>query len=233
MRRGEQTIVFADRAAAGRRLAAALNGTDEDLTDAVLYALPRGGVPVAAEIAEALELPLDIMLVRKLGAPGQPELAVGAIATGGVMIINDDISASLGITPAIIESIAQRERIEMTRREEAYRPAGAAIDPAGRIAVLVDDGVATGATMEAAIEAMRRLDARRIIVAVPHGSPDTIRRLEARCDRMVCLETPDPYMAVGYWYRAFGQTPDSEVIRLLQTYGAAGDPAATRTARRS
>lgn len=220
---GNNAIVFADRAAAGRRLAEMIAGSEEALDDAVLYALPRGGVPVAAAIADALHLPLDIVLVRKLGAPGQPELAVGAIATGGVLIVNDDVARALGVTPAILESIAAGQRREMARRERAYRPEAEAIAPAGRTAILVDDGAATGATMAAAIEAMRRLGAARVLVALPHGAPDTIERLAGKCDRMMCLETPVPYRAVGFWYRDFDQTTDDEVVAALRTFGGAPD----------
>lgn len=208
--------VFKDRRAAGRALVPALRQCG--LTDPIILALPRGGVPVAYEIAIALPAPLDTIVVRKLGVPSQPELAFGAIASGGVRVINDDVVASVaGLDDAAIEHIASREMEELRRRERAYRidrpyPALAASD-----VVLVDDGLATGATMCAAAEAARTQSPASVVVAVPVGSTSAVARVGELADRVVCLESPPSFYAVGQFYADFRQTSDDEVRRLLQS----------------
>ena len=207
-------IPIPDRAAAGRALAGMLDGQSGMQT--VVLALPRGGVPVAYEIAEALRCPLDLMLVRKLGVPGHSELAMGAIASGGVRIFNEDIVSSLGIGEAAIAAVEQREAEELARRERAYRGERAALDLQGKRVVLVDDGIATGATMRAAVRAVRKRSAAHIIVAVPVGAPETLDVLRQEADEVVCPFNPDPLLAIGRWYRDFSQTSDEEVIELLR-----------------
>jgi predicted phosphoribosyltransferase len=207
--------LYRDRADAGRQLAARLRdykGND----DVLILALPRGGVPVAFEIAAAIEAPLDVLCVRKLGTPGQPELAMGAIASGGVRIMNEDVLDFLGIGEAGIEAVAQRELLELARREHAYRGGRKPPEIAGKTVILVDDGVATGATMRAAVAALRQLAPARIIVAVPHGAEETCAELRGEADEVVCLATPWPYVAVGRWYENFTQTSDVEVAELLK-----------------
>jgi putative phosphoribosyl transferase len=180
-----------------------------------VLALPRGGVPVAAEIAAALGAELDLMIVRKLGAPGQTELAMGAIASGGVRVLNRDVIASLGIKETAIEEVARREQQELERREHAYR--GERPRPAieGHCVILVDDGIATGATMRAGIEALRRLKPAKIVVAVPVAPPDTVARLRNVADEVVCLATPEPFWAIGQWYVEFPQLSDETVRQAL------------------
>ena len=211
---------FADRRDAGRRLARALAhlaGTPGLL----VLALPRGGVPVAYEVARALDAELDLMLVRKLGTPGQPELAMGAIASGGVEVLNPRVVAALGIPDALIRETARREYRELKRREHAYR--GDRPPPAieGRTVILVDDGLATGSTMRAAVQALKTQNPARIVVAVPVAPPDTLAALAEEVDEAVALLTPDHFAAVGQWYHDFSQTSDQEVIDLLQKAWAA------------
>ncbi len=207
-------LPFHDRNEAGRALARALTAY-QNRKDVVVLALPRGGVPVAAEIAAALGAELDLMIVRKLGAPGQTELAMGAIASGGVRVLNRDVIASLGITDHAIEEVARREQQELERREHAYR--GARSRPAieGRCVILVDDGVATGATMRAGIEALRRMKPAKLVVAVPVAPPDTVARLRSVADDVVCLATPEVFWAIGQWYVDFPQLSDEAVREAL------------------
>jgi len=214
--------LFADRSDAGRRLAEKL-GACAGRDDLVVLALPRGGVPVAYEIAAALGAPLDVLVVRKLGAPGQPELAMGAIASGGLRILNDDVVRGLAVPEETIERVAAAERRELARRERACRGgAHEPLDVRGRTAIVVDDGLATGATMHAAVRALRQREPARIVVAVPTAAADGVERLRAEADRVVCLATPEPYIAVGVWYRDFRQTTDEEVRRLLDASRRAG-----------
>jgi putative phosphoribosyl transferase len=184
--------------------------------DVLVLALPRGGVPVAAEIAAAFGAELDLMIVRKLGAPGQPELAMGAIASGGVRVLNRDVITSLGITDHAIEEVARREQQELERREHAYRGARPRPAVAGRCVILVDDGVATGATMRAGIEALRRQKPAKLVVAVPVAPPDTVAQLRGVADDVVCLATPKVFWAIGQWYVEFSQLTDEDVRERLE-----------------
>ena len=206
---------FADRRAAGRELAQHLRsyaGRD----DVVVLGLPRGGVPVAYEVARALDAPLDVFVVRKLGLPGHEELAVGAIASGGVRVLNEEVVSATGIDARDVDAVAERERAELARRERAYRGDRAPIDVEGRTAIVVDDGLATGATMRAAVTALRQRQAAGIVVAVPTASPRTCAEVGEMVDEIVCAHTPERFMAVGLWYRDFAPTTDDEVRRLLE-----------------
>lgn len=205
---------FRDRTEAGRRLAERLTAY-ADRPDVLVLALPRGGVPVAYEVARALRAPLDVFLVRKLGVPGYEELAMGAVATGGVRVLNDQIVAGLGIPDHVIEAVAEAEQQELARRERVYRGDRPPPDVRHRTVILVDDGLATGATMQAAIKALRALPPARIVVAVPTGSPETCEQLRAQADDVICAITPEPFHAVGLWYEDFTQTTDEEVRDLL------------------
>lgn len=204
--------LFRDRREAGRRLAARLSGYGPD---ALVLALPRGGVPVAYEVALALRAPLDVFIVRKLGAPGHEELAMGAIASGGVRVLNDDVLRNLAIPARAIDAAAERERRELERRERLYRGDRPPPEIAGRTVLLIDDGLATGATMRAAVEALKRRDPGRLVVAVPVAAPDTCDALRAEVDEVLCVETPEPFQGVGRWYGSFPQTGDEEVRALL------------------
>jgi putative phosphoribosyl transferase len=204
---------YADRRTAGRALAAAL-APYAHRTDVVVLALPRGGVPVAFEVARALDAPLDVFVVRKLGAPGHPELAMGAIASGGVRVLNDHVVAWYRPSAGEIERVTAFERDELARRERAYRGDRQPIPITGRIAILVDDGLATGASMRAAVQAAHSLAPARVIVAVPVGAPDSCRAM-ADVAEVVCLMQPDSFDAVGLWYDDFSQTSDEEVRTLL------------------
>ena len=191
--------------------------------DVVVLALPRGGVPVAFEVARALDAPLDVFVVRKLGLPGHPEFAMGAIASGGVRVLNDEVVRLYRVPQRAVEAIAQEERTELERRERVYRRQRPPLDVRGRTVVLVDDGLATGSTMKAAVEAARALGPARIIVAVPVGSPETCREFAAIADEIVCARAPEQFAAVGQWYDDFRQTTDEEVRELLEV--AAPEPA--------
>jgi len=206
---------FLDRHDAGRRLAASL-GKYVDRSDLIVLALPRGGVPVGYEVAQALHAPLDVFLVRKLGVPGHEELAMGAIATGGVRILDQNLVRMLGIGPDEIERVTAREQRELERRELLYRDNRPAPDVTGRTVVLVDDGLATGSTMRAAVEALRREGARTIVAAVPIAAPDTCESMRDEVDDIVCAVTPEPFRAVGIWYVDFSETSDQEVRELLE-----------------
>ena len=181
----------------------------------MVFALPRGGVPVAFEVARVLDAPLDVFLVRKLGVPGHEELALGAIAQGGVRVLNAEVVRSLDIAPDTIEAVAAREGEELARRERAYRDDRPPLEVAGRTVILVDDGLATGASMRAAVAALRAEAAARIVVAVPVAAPETCDAVRAEVDEIVCAVTPEPFYAVGFWYADFAQTTDAEVHDLL------------------
>jgi len=205
---------FRDRREAGRLLAAKL-AAYANRPDVIVLALPRGGVPVAYEVARALNAPLDIFLVRKLGVPGYEELAMGAIATGGVRVLNDQLVGGLRIPDYIVDEVAASEQQELARRERLYRGDRPAPDVRGRTVILVDDGLATGATMLAAVKALRQQQPARIVVAVPTASPETCEQLRAEVDDIICAITPEPFHAVGLWYEDFSQTTDEEVRDLL------------------
>jgi predicted phosphoribosyltransferase len=210
--------VFTDRADAGRQLAGWLSAY-AGRSDVVVLALPRGGVPVAAEVAARLGAPLDVFLVRKLGVPGHPELAMGAIAEGGVMVAGDAILAELGIPRTALEDVAVRERLELERRDRQYRGGRERPDVRGKVVILIDDGLATGATMEAAVLALREHHPSRIVVATPVGARDACERLGQMADEVVCALIPESFLAVGQWYRNFSQTSDDEVKALIEQAG--------------
>jgi putative phosphoribosyl transferase len=205
---------FADRSSAGQQLAEELS-TYTEQKDLVVLGLPRGGVPVAFEIAKALEAPLDVFVVRKLGVPSNPELAMGAIASGGIRVLNRDVVNRLGISEEDIERVAEQEREELERREEAYRGARPEVEMENKIVILVDDGLATGATMRAAVNALRERDPERIVVAVPTAPAETCAEFEDVADEIICLTTPRPFFGVGGSYRDFSQTSNDQVRRLL------------------
>jgi putative phosphoribosyl transferase len=206
---------FRDRADAGRILAADLSHY-AGRTDVIVLALPRGGVPVANEVARAIGAPLDIFLVRKLGLPGQEEFAMGAIASGGVRLINNDVVRAYGVSAAQIESIVAAEQRELERRERAYRDGRPLPQIAGRTVILIDDGLATGFSMRAAVMALRADAPARVVVAVPVAARETCEEFRDLVDEIVCAETPDPFYAVGIWYEDFSQTTDREVHELLR-----------------
>jgi predicted phosphoribosyltransferase len=200
---------------AGRALAAHL-GKYAGRRDVVVLALPRGGVPVAYEVARALGAPLDVFIVRKLGVPRHEEYAMGAVASGGVRVVSDEVVRALGLTQADVERVAARETAELTRRERLYRGNRPEPDLSGRTVILVDDGLATGSTMKAAVKALFTKKPAAIVVAVPIAAPETCRELEQVVDEVVCAVTPDPFHAVGLWYQDFSQTTDAEVHDLLE-----------------
>ena len=206
---------FQDRFDAGTTLAAQL-AQYASRDDVVVLALPRGGVPVGFEVAKALQAPLDVFLVRKLGVPGHEELAMGAIASGGVQVLNEDVVAALDVPPERIVAVAAAEEQELERRLRAYRSGMPPPDVKGKIAILVDDGLATGSSMRAAVKALRRLGPKRIVVAVPTAAAETCERLAREADEVVCASTPRPFHAVRLSYRDFSQTTDAEVTDLLR-----------------
>jgi predicted phosphoribosyltransferase len=216
-----QPPYFRDRKEAGRLLAARL-AAYTNRPDVLVLALPRGGVPVAYEVARALKAPLDVFIVRKLGVPGHEELAMGAVATGGVRVLNDAIVNALRIPESVIDMVAAKEEQELARREHLYRGNRPAPDVRGRTVILVDDGLATGATMLAAIKALQQQKPARIVVAVPTAAPETCEELRAEVDHVVCAITPQPFHAVGLWYQDFSQTTDEEVRNLLSLSPGAG-----------
>jgi putative phosphoribosyl transferase len=205
---------FRDRADGGRQLAGLLNAY-ASRPDVIVLALPRGGVPVGFEVARQLHALLDVFLVRKLGVPGHSELAMGAIASGGVRVLSDDLIRELAIPRSLVEHVAAQEQLELERRHRAYRGDRPLPLLRGRTVILVDDGLATGATMEAAVRAARLHEPARIVVAVPVGSAETCARLQGVADEVVCAAMPEPFRAVGLWYSRFDQTTDEEVVELL------------------
>ncbi len=208
-------MLFQDRRDAGRQLAAELLQY-ADRPDVLVLALPRGGVPVAYEVARLLHAPLDVFLVRKLGLPGHEELAMGAIASGGVRVLNEDVVRTLHVPEADIDASAARELRELERRERVYRDDRPFPDLSGRTVILVDDGLATGSTMRAAVAALRRQGPAWIVVAVPVGAAETCSTFQGEADEVVCARTPEPFYAVGLWYGDFSQTTDEEVRYLLE-----------------
>jgi len=205
---------FANRTEAGRLLVEKLvNYAGRD--DVIVLGLPRGGVPVAFEVAQRLGAPLDVFLVRKLGVPGFEELAAGAIASGGVRVLNEDVMRSIPHADEAIEAVTIRETAELERREQIYREGRPPPELRDRIVILVDDGLATGATMRAAVKALRQSGAAKIVVAVPVGPPETCHELEERADETICLSTPEFFQAVGQYYEDFSQTSDEDVRELL------------------
>lgn len=207
-------MYFRDRRDAGRQLAKLLKQY-AGRPDVLVLALPRGGVPVGFEVARALDAPLDVLLVRKLGVPGHQELAMGAVASGGVRVLNRSVVEHLNVQPRAIERVTTRELRELERRERAYRDDRPPPEIRDRTLILVDDGLATGSTMRAAVSALRQRQPRRIVVAVPTASPQTCAELRSVADEVVCAITPDPFYAVGIWYQDFSETSDEEVRRLL------------------
>jgi len=207
-------MLFLDRTEAGRELAMKLAAYAER-PDVIVLALPRGGVPVAFEVARALHAPLDIFLVRKLGLPGREELAMGAIASGDIIAINHDVVDELGVPEEVIRRVAAEERQELHRREAAYRGDHPPLDVRDRVVILIDDGLATGSSMRAAIAALRRQQPARIVAAVPVGAAETCAELDDMADETVCAHTPEQFFGVGRWYGDFSQVTDDEVRALL------------------
>ena len=207
---------FADRREAGRVLAEALIPRYGNRTEVRVLGLPRGGIPVAYEVARSLRAPLDVFMVRKLGTPGREELAMGAIASGGLVVINHDVVDALKITPDEIDAELEAERAELDRREILYRGDRPRPALAGNVVILVDDGLATGSTMRAAVSAVRQEKPARIVAAVPTGSSSTCKEIGRLADECVCVATPSPFRAVGEWYEDFSQTTDDEVRGLLR-----------------
>ena len=205
---------FRNRREAGERLAAAL-GEYANRRDVIVFALPRGGVPVGFEVARALRAPLDIFVVRKLGLPGHEELAMGALASGGVRVLDQDLIRAAGVSEYEIERVTAAEYAELQRRELLYRGDRPFPDLAGKTVILVDDGLATGATMQAAVAAIRAKGPARVIVAVPVAAPDTCNAFRELADDVICAITPEPFRAVGVWYEDFSETSDDEVRELL------------------
>jgi len=208
-------MMFRNRSEAGRWLADRLKAYARR-PDVIVLALPRGGVPVGFELARALEVPLDVFLVRKLGLPGQEELAMGAIASGGVRVLNDDVVQALAVPSSVIDRVARAEEEELRRRESAYRGSRPEPDLSGRVVILVDDGLATGSTMRAAVRAVKQMQPARVVVAVPVAAASTRDDLAAEVDEIVCETPPEPFLAVGRWYEDFSQTTDEEVRDLLE-----------------
>ena len=213
---GEVELPFADRREAGRLLASRLEAYGGSGSQAVVLGLPRGGVPVAFEVAHALRVALDVYVVRKLGAPGQAELAMGAIATGGITILNQRVMDELAVSDRQLQSVLAAETAELLRREAAYRQRRPAPALAGRTAILVDDGLATGSTMRAAIASLRAQRVRQVIAAVPVAPRETCIELERETDAAICLATPQPFLAVGQWYEEFAPPAEEEIRELLR-----------------
>jgi len=220
--------LLTDRREAGRRLARKLAGY-AGREDTIVLGLPRGGVVVAFEVAKALDAPLDVFLVRKLGAPGQEELAVGAIASGGLRLLNEDVVRALGLTEGQIEAIAARERALLEHREQLYRGHSKPLELAGKVVIVVDDGLATGASMRTAVRSIKSVRPARVVVAVPVAPLETCADLRREVDETVCLTTPEPFYAIGSWYLDFPQTSDEEVVELLEMAKSFGQGGATRT----
>jgi putative phosphoribosyl transferase len=211
---------FADRADAGRRLAEAL--AERDCAGSVVCGLARGGVPVAAEVAAALHAPLDVWVVRKLGVPFQPELGMGAIAEGPSLVLDRGMVEYLGITNAQVMAVVRREADEVRRRVRLFRGERPAPDVRGRTVILVDDGIATGGTARAAVRALRKRGAGRIVLAAPVGAPQTVETLKSEADEVVCLHMPPDLRAIGLWYERFGQVANEEVVAILERTRAKG-----------
>ena len=213
-------MAFRDRSDAGRRLARALSKYEGSNT--VVLALPRGGVPVAAEVAAALNAPLDLILVRKIGVPVQPELAMGAVVDGAAPIIvrNDEVLELTGTTAREFDEACARELAEIERRRQLYIGERARVEIAGHVVILIDDGIATGATTRAALQAIRKRKPKELVLAVPVAPPETIRQLVKEVDTLICLETPEDFGAIGYFYRDFRQVSDREVIEILNRFPA-------------
>jgi putative phosphoribosyl transferase len=209
---------FKDRTHAGELLATQLNAYTRR-PDVIVLALPRGGVPVGYAVAKALDVPLDVLAVRKLGMPGYEELAIGAIASGSEYVARHDVVEQFGIPIQAIEATARQELFELERREKLYRFGKSPLQLQNRVVILVDDGLATGATMQVAVQAVRKQNPARVIVAVPVGAADTCRKLNAEADEVICLRMPEPFYAVGLWYEDFPQATDDEVIELLNAAG--------------
>jgi putative phosphoribosyl transferase len=207
--------LFCDRIEAGRVLAGML-GEYANREDVLILALPRGGVPVAFEVARRLNVALDIFVVRKLGLPANEELAMGAVASGGVRVLNDEVVRSFGIADSVIEAVAEKEHIELKRRESVYRGNSPLPDVTDKTILLVDDGIATGSTMRAAVAALRQKSPARIVVAVPVAPPSTFKDLQVEADEVICAITPQPFYAVGQWYKTFDQTTDRQVRELYE-----------------
>ncbi len=218
-------MIFQDRIEAGRALAWALRDYARR-PDVIVLALPRGGVPVAFEVARELGAPLDVFVVRKLGTPGQEELALGAIASGGTRVLNNEVVDNLRISREAIDAVSRREQAELERRERQFRGEKPPLDVSGKTVILIDDGLATGSTMRAAIAALRAKGPARIVVAVPVAAASTCDRLRFEADEMICLFAPEEFYAVGEWYRDFSQTTDEEVRELLQRAESFQDRAA-------
>jgi len=208
--------VFKDRKDAGQQLAQRLAGVG-GYEDAVFLALPRGGVPIAVEVAEAFSQPFDIIIVRKLGVPGREELAMGAVASGGVRVLNEDLIAQLNLTTEAIETVSRMETKELERREKVYRGGHPPVDVRGQKVVVVDDGIATGATMLAAIQLLRQQGAKHVIVAVPTAARDAADALRREADKVVVVIEPEIFGSVGRWYENFSQTTDAEVQKILES----------------
>ena len=210
-----QDLPFRDRVQAGQVLSQNLKAY-ADRPDVIVLALPRGGVPVAREIARLLHAPLDVFLVRKLGTPGQEELAMGAIASGGIRVLNEEVVRSLRVSQRVIESVTARELRELARRERLYREGRPQLDVTDSVVILVDDGLATGSTMRAAVAALRQAKAKRIVVAVPVAAAPTCTDLQQEVDELICLHAPEPFYSVGFWYEDFSQTSDEEIREMLE-----------------
>jgi putative phosphoribosyl transferase len=207
--------IFRDRTEAGRRLAGIL-GRYADCADVLVLALPRGGVPVAFEVAKALNAPMDIFVVRKLGLPGDEELAMGAVASGDVRVLNDEVVRSFGVSKEVLDAVAAKEVTELKRRERVYRGDAPPPSAANKTILLVDDGVATGSTMRAAVAALRNQRPSQIVVAVPVAPPSTVKELQWEADEVLSVMTPEPFFAVGQWYEVFDQTTDTQVRELYE-----------------
>ncbi len=211
----DRAHIYRDRQEAGRAVARLLHHY-AGRADVIVLGLARGGVPVAAEVATALHAPLDVLVVRKLGVPQYPEIALGALASGGTMVLNEEIIRHVGLTTSDVEAVRRVGQAELDRRERTYRGDRSPLDLKGRIVILVDDGLATGATMRAAIQSVRAHHPQRIVVAVPVGSRETSRSIASEVDELVCVHQPQPFYAVGVWYAVFDQTSDAEVRALLR-----------------
>jgi len=218
-------MLFQDRFDAGRVLAFKLCAF-ANRSDTVVLALPRGGVPVGFEVAIALNAPLDVFVVRKLGVPGYEELAMGAIASGGIRVLNEDVVQTLGIPDDVIDRVAAEEERELERRERDYRDGRPPIDVRGRTVILVDDGLATGSSMRVAVLALKRKRPAKVVVAVPLAAPATCAEFESEVDQIICAATPEPFRSVGQWYGDFSQTSDAEVRDLLRRAASLPAPSA-------